>query len=169
MNRRNFLKTISVGVGATAVFTLVPSVITSPAPKISWEDFDWMPFPSCWFFKIEPHKGNYKFPSVIVTAKICKTKILYYENGPDLTRERRIIQGTDFTRSGYKVNMPKTIYTNEILLLEAKRLGFTHIYMFHSPLTMIEPDRASRRGYYISGASFPGWTTDHGKIQVVNV
>jgi hypothetical protein len=62
------------------------------------------------------------------------------------------------------------VYTNETLLLAAKNMGLTHLYMFvKGPYTIHPLTYKKRYSYYVRGAKLPDWKTNRGKLQVVNV
>lgn len=166
MNRRQFLQTTATATGA--LFLPFSVLAATPKPKISWEDFDWMGMPSQLAFRIEIRNGKHHLASIPYLCRTWKTKLCYSEKNPDLTAETFVIDKNK--------NLPKvwhqeegrfqTIYTNEILLLEAKNMGITHIYQFLRGTWIINPVTYQRDyTYYVRGARLPEWKTNRGKLQ----
>lgn len=177
MNRRDFLKT-SVIAGAATLFT--PAIVSAqpPAPAlppISWKEFDWMKFPSELAFRVEVKDGKHQLVSTPYFCKTQKTKLVFFEGNPDLTAEKETVLYRHCIQHGdekpFRVRKEEmVVHTNPVLLHEAKKLGFTHIYMFVSGPYIINPVTYEKQySYFIRGAKMPDWKTDHGKLQIVNV
>lgn len=177
MNRRDFLKS-SVIAGALTLF--IPAIIaaappTPILPPISWKDFDWMKFPCELAFRLEVKDGKNQLVSTPYFCKTQKTKLVCVDGEPDLTLEketvsyRYCIQREDEKPFGLRKEEME-VQTNPILLHEAKKLGFTHIYMFVKSPPVFHPETFQPFcGYLIRGAKMPDWKTNKGKLQIVNV
>jgi hypothetical protein len=168
MNRRSFIQTTSLAAGA--LFLPFSIAAAKPKPKISWEDFDWLPLPVSLAFRLEHHGGGiHKLNSIPVIVKTWNTKLTSTED-VDLTTETKIINRRWNPYGRKVINMKDTVYTNETLLLAAKKWGFTHLYMFFKGPYTIHPITYQKRySYYVRGAILPDWKTDHGKLQIINV
>jgi len=173
MNRRNFLKTSALTSGTIIAFPQI--FIAAPKPKISWEDFDWMTHPSQLAFRYEVKNGITSLNSISYTCKCQKTKLSFSENEPDLTKEtksitRQVTFPCGFEENPYTINLSYTVYTNETLLLEAQKMGFTHLHMFATGPYTINPVTLKKQfSYLIYGAKLPDWKTNQGKLQTVNL
>ena len=174
MNRRQFLQTASLATGA--LFLPFSIVAATPKPKISWKDFDWMPFPSCLAFRVEAKNGKHFLTSIPYVCKTWKTKIFSFVGEPDLTREKcqipfRYIVPNTIASMSKIVMETREVHVNETLLLEAQKMGITHLYMFvRNEFQLWHPtENRFFNCYYVRGARLPDWKTNRGKLQVVNV
>lgn len=176
MNRRDFFKTSAVAT-ATLCATSVLGITAAAKPKISWKDFDWMPYPAALAFRIEVKNGRETIVSTPYVCKTLKTKLVVSAaeaEREDWTQETLLVdRNIGLPKAWHQEDKDRcqTVYTNETLLLEAKQLGFTHLYMFlrFGPIYDLETCKPSWYGYGIRGAKLPEWKTQNGKLQVVNV
>ena len=168
MNRRQFIQAAALATGAL----FFPFSIVASKPKISWEDFDWMRLPAELAFRKEMKDGVEQVNSIPYLCKAQKLSIPY--DGTDLTQENFQKDWDaglpEFWQTDNSCLRYSTIYTNETLLLEAQKIGYTHIYMFVLSDPFVNPETwVSDRRYMVRGARLPDWKTDHGKLQIVKV
>lgn len=153
MNRRQFLTSTALGLGAV---TLAPTIALASNEVPLYKQFDWFSRPASLIFRIESYQGKH---SLVSTPIIARTQRLMIASRPDIDLTQQTVVG----RQSGEFDHPQTYYTNEFLLNEAKRMGFTHIYSF---VSYIEPDRC---WYVVRGVKKPDWKTVDGKLQVVEV
>jgi len=170
MNRRSFLKTSILTAGA---LTCVPlnAIMDIPqcVPNISYIDFDWTNTPAFLGFRIERTSIPIISLKVVSMPLLVKAQKLKIRTSPDvdLTNERQTV-----TSCGYLQPSTIDVFTNEILLTEAKKLGFTHLYCFCSSRVSIwQPydKELPYRNYFVRGVKAPDWKLINGKLQVVNL
>lgn len=150
MNRRDFLKTTSMGIVATA---LTPTIAIASNEIPLYKQFDYINKPVSAVFRINQYPCGKKFElvSVKVVARACRLKIVTDAN-IDLTQD--------------KID---NYYTNELLLKEIKQNDFTHIYEIVVN-NIIDPITYKRLNwYYVRGVKMPEYKTINGKLQVVKV
>lgn len=179
MNRRNFFKTTTLGLGAAMLAPTIALGVTDDVPL--YKQFDWISHPASVMFRINSHQGKLSLVCMPVIAKTWKLKVTS-DVDIDLTQQKF----TDEVSFDYMVDKfgnqikrqrvssggchPQTYYTNELLLNEAKRIGITHLYCF-------EQDRWPYYGeggykyvtYFVRGVKRPDWKTVNDKLQVVEV
>ena len=151
MNRRDFLKTTSIGIAATA---LTPTLTIASSEIPLYKQFDYIDKPLSPVFRINQYPCGKKLElvSVKVVAQTCRLKIVTDEN-INLTHD--------------KIN---NYYTNELLLNEIKVNNFTHIYEIVVNNSIIDSITYKRLNwYYVRGVKMPEWKTINGKLQVVKV
>lgn len=168
MNRRDFLKTTSIGIAATA---LVPTIAIASNEIPLYKQFDWINMPTCLLYRINSYDdGHYEYGRVPVAVKTWKLK-LHSDVNVDYTQEtiKETIVATGF-KNEILYSYTQTCYTNELFLNETKNLGLTHIYCFGRTLEMIDPITYKPYvGYIVRGVKSPEWKTLNGKLQIVKV
>lgn len=180
MNRRNFFKTTSLGLGAAMLAPTIALGVTDDVPL--YKQFDWISHPaSVMLFRINSHQGKLSLVCMPVIAKTRKLKVTS-DVDIDLTQQKF----TDEVSFDYMVDKfgneikrqrvssdgchPQTYYTNELLLNEAKRTGITHVYEFvKNPAPIIDPYGREYVCYFVRGAVMPDWKTVNDKLQIVEV
>ena len=179
MNRRNFFKTATLGLGAAMLAPTIALGVTAEVPL--YKQFDWISHPSSVMFRINSHQGKSSFVCTPVIAKTWKLKVTS-DVDIDLTQQKF----TDEVSFDYMVDKfgneikrqrvssggchPQTYYTNELLLNEAKRIGITHLYSFDQDrCPIIDPYGRKYVCYCGRGVKRPDWKTVNGKLQVVEV
>jgi hypothetical protein len=148
MNRRNFIKASVIG--SISLTGLVNGVELNRS-KVTYKDFDWVDRPVSYLFRMEKYNDNYGGELRLVSIPVC-CKILRCKSVSDI--------GVDWTEEVLEEKGHK-YYTNEILLTEAKRNGYTHLYKFDS----ICYDGI--RIYYLYGVKKENWKRVNGKIRIV--
>lgn len=179
MNRRNFFKTATLGLGAAMLAPTIALGVTDDVPL--YKQFDWMTHPAGMLFRIEDCDGKRSAVCTPVVIKTWKLKVTF-DVDIDLTQQKF----TDEVSFDYMVDKfgnhikrqrvssggchPQTYYTNELLLNEAKRTGITHLYSFvKNPCPIIDPYGRKYVCYFVRGVKRPDWKTMDGKLQVVEV
>ena len=179
MNRRNFFKTTTLGLGAAMLAPTIALGVTDDVPL--YKQFDWISHPASVMFRINSHQGKLSLVCMPVIAKTWKLKVTS-DVDIDLTQQKF----TDEVSFDYMVDKfgdhikrqrvgfgrchPQTYYTNELLLNEAKRTGITHVYEFvKHPASIIDPYGHEYVCYFVRGVKRPDWKTVNDKLQVVEV
>jgi len=187
MNRRNFFKTTTLGLGATMLAPTIALGVTAEVPL--YKQFDWLTHPASLLFRIEDCDGK---QTAVCTPVVIKTWLLKITSHHDIDLTQQTFTEKTSSRSGRFV-FPRrnrvsdvigvddqqdfeakkhlqTYYTNELLLNEAKRTGITHLYSFvKSPCPIINPYGSKYVTYSVRGVKRPDWKTVDGKLQVVEV
>jgi hypothetical protein len=168
MNRRNFLKTTALGIGASV---LTPSVTFCASEVSPYKQFDWIPLPSSMLFRIETYQGRRSCVRMPVIAKSTLLKIITHCNVDDLTKQtltEEVACNHIIDHLGnHTTNTRRTYYTNKLLLAEAKKEGLTHIYNFQSYLD--KQGDSEFRWYIVRGVKKPGYKTLNNMLKTVEV
>lgn len=168
MNRRDFLKTTSIGIAATA---LTPTIAIASSEIPLYKQFDWINMPACLLCRINSYDdGRHEYG---YTAAVVKSWKLKLRSDIDVNYTQEQIK-EKITATGFKnktlYSYTQTYYTNELLLTEAKNLGLTHIYYFGRTTYIIDPVTFKQvAGYYVRGVTMPEYKTINGNLQVVKV
>jgi hypothetical protein len=178
MNRRNFFKTTTLGLGVAMLAPTIALGVTAEVPL--YKQFDWLTHPASLMFRINSHQGKLSLVCMPVIAKTWKLKVIS-DVDVDLTQQKF----TDEVSFDYMVDKfgnhikrqrvssggchPQTYYTNELLLNEAKKTGITHLYGFVRSTSIIDPYGRKYVCYGVRGVKRPDWKTVDGKLQVVEV
>jgi len=187
MNRRNFFKTTTLGLGAAMLAPTIALGVTAEVPL--YKQFDWISHPASVMFRINSHQGKLSLVCMPVSCHtwqptvIAKTWKLKITSGFDIDLTQQ--KFTDEVSFDYMVDKfgnhikrqrvssggchPQTYYTNELLLNEAKRIGITHVYEFGKSTTVVDPYGKEYVCYFVRGVKRPDWKTVDGKLQVVEV
>jgi len=187
MNRRNFFKTTTLGLGVTMLAPTIALGVTAEVPL--YKQFDWLTHPASMLFRIEDCDGKRTAVCKPVVIKTWKLKITSHHD-IDLTqqtftkntasvsgrfvypRPNRVsdVIGVQDRQDFESDQHPQTYYTNELLLNEAKRTGITHLYSFvKTPYPITDPYGSKYVTYSVRGVKRPDWKTVDGKLQVVEV
>lgn len=168
MNRRDFLKTTSIGIAATA---LTPAIAFASSEIPLYKQFDWIDMPTCLLYRINSYDdGHNEYAYVPVVVKTCKLKLTSDLN-IDYTQEqiKENVIATGF-KNECLYSYTQSYYTNELLLNEAKKLELTHIYYFGRTPVVIDPiTNKPYVGYIVRGVKMPEYKTVNGKLQIVKV
>lgn len=178
MNRLDFIKTMSVGIGG--LITL-PAIGFSTLPL--YKEFDWLPSTASLIFRIEQtNEGIRSITSMPVCAMTYKTKIRSFGDidytkqttTENINYDHLVSRIGQYNIAGQRrevSNHSQTYYTNEILLKYAKEQGFTHLYGFFRASTPIICPVTNKPffTYFVRGVKKPDWKTINGKLQIVNV
>jgi len=164
MNRRNFFKTTALGIGAIVLTPTITLGATTELPL--YKQFDWLPGPVSLLHRINEYEcGHKELESIAVAAKTYKFKLTSDVN-VDYTQEY-FVGNNDKGISDLKYN--QRYYTNALLLNEAKKFGFTHIYCFVRTPPIVYPDGKEFVGYCVRGVKMPEWKSVDCKIPGIKI
>lgn len=166
-------------VGATLLQSVIDLNIYEHIPL--YKQFDWVPCHASVIYRIESFHGH---PSTVCIPIIVKSQKLPLRGDINTDYTTETIAGLvnvtyDINRFGdyitkerHHKNYIQTYYTNEVLLNEAKKLGFTHIYRFMSSRQSIwQPydEPLPYRNYFVCGVKKPEYKTVNGKLQIIEI
>ena len=171
MNRRNFFKTTALGVGATVLAPTITLGATTELPL--YKQFDWLPSPVSLLYRLneitETEDRYMEVEYMPVAVKTQKLRVVSDVN-VDYTLEQ-VVEPAEYWILGGALNRSvkynQLYYTNPLLLNEAKKAGFTHLYMFASSIQFDKP--LHYRNYFVRGVKMPEWKSVDGKIPGIKI
>jgi hypothetical protein len=164
MNRRNFIKTVGVGIGG---LTSLPTLSVEKSIPL-YKEFDWLSTPSGLLYRIENHNGKKFINDIPFCVKTQRIKLVSDVN-VDYTKEIIVDGKGSYDIFKAKEERLQIYYTNEFLLRCAKEQGYTHLYEFCRVVFYDVVTLESHSAYFVRGVKLPDWKTVDGKLQVVNV